>query len=406
LSSYQVLARKWRPTKFSDVKGQDHIVQTLKNAIKNNRIAHAYLFSGSRGVGKTSIARIFAKALCCENLIDFEPCNKCTPCIEITNSSSMDVQEIDGASNNKVENIHELRENIVYPPISAKYKIYIIDEVHMFSNSAFNALLKTLEEPPAHAIFMFATTEPQNILQTIISRCQRFDLKKITIEDIVATLSEIAKKEAYKITDQALYAIARESKGSMRDSQSILDQVVAFSSDAIDIKDVESILGLVDRNTVYDLVKSIINSDVNTAIAKIKKLYGEACDEKLTIKTMMEIFRNLLFVTVGITDLLASELPDYEINELKSISKKLKSIDAEQWFYMASQISDEVSRSSNPFLMLEVGIISMCNKPSSESLSALLKLPQNVAAPTAQKQVAQVAPVQQKIVTEEKKSLN
>ncbi|MBN1113738.1 MAG: DNA polymerase III subunit gamma/tau, partial [Oligoflexia bacterium] len=319
MSSYQVLARKWRPMCFADVKGQDHVVRTIKNSILNNRLAHAYIFSGSRGIGKTSVARILAKAVCCEDPSDGEPCNKCRSCLEIISSSSIDVQEIDGASNNGVDSIRELRENIVYPPVSMKYKIYIIDEVHMLSNSAFNALLKTLEEPPPHGLFIFATTEPHKIPQTIVSRCQHFDFKKLGLEDIYQTLVSIVKQEDVEASSHALYSIAREARGSLRDSLSILDQVISFTGKKLEISDVKTILGFVDRSFVYEIARAIINNNPGECLKYCRTLFNEAYDEKRVIDTLVEIFRDLVFVSNGISGLLENELPDHEISELKQL---------------------------------------------------------------------------------------
>jgi DNA polymerase III subunit gamma/tau len=371
-SSYQVLARKWRPMRFADVKGQDHIVKTLRNAILSKRIAHSFLFSGSRGVGKTSVARILAKALCCLDPQDAEPCNKCVNCLEITNSSSIDIQEIDGASNNGVDAVREIRDNIIYPPVSAPYRIYIIDEVHMLSNSAFNALLKTLEEPPPHGIFIFATTEAHKIPQTIVSRCQRFDFRKLGVEDIYNTLNLIAKSENMNIVSQAMYLIAKEARGSVRDSLSILDQVVSFSGNDTSFEDVKSILGFVDRSIVYGIVKGITGNNPRDCVSLCRKIYSDAYDEKRIADSLIEVFRNMLFVKLNMGDMLVAELPDYEIKELKDVVKDISASDIEQWFYMANTLADDISRSINPYIMLEVGVLSMCNKPQSVLLQNLI----------------------------------
>jgi DNA polymerase-3 subunit gamma/tau len=227
--SYQVFARKWRPQVFEDVIGQGHITRTLQNAIATNRLAHAFLFSGPRGVGKTTTARILAKALNCKEGPTPTPCGKCDSCLETTAGTSVDVIEIDGASNRGIEHIRELRETVKYAPVGGKNKVYVIDEVHMLTNEAFNALLKTLEEPPPHVIFIFATTEPQKIPATIHSRCQRYGFKRIALQEIAAKLREITDKESIKVTDQGLTMIARAAEGSMRDSQSLLDQAVSYS---------------------------------------------------------------------------------------------------------------------------------------------------------------------------------
>ena len=230
--SYQVIARKWRPQTFDEVVYQDHVSRTIRNSIKNGRIAHAYLFSGPRGVGKTTMARIVAKSLNCVNGPTSTPCGKCENCVEIRRGVSFDVIEIDGASNNGIDNIRELRENVNFAPAKSRYKIYIIDEVHMVTTAAFNALLKTLEEPPAHIIFIFATTEIHKIPDTILSRCQKYFFKKIPVDVVVAHLASIVEKEGYRVSQGALYPVARIADGSMRDAQSLLDQVISFSGAA------------------------------------------------------------------------------------------------------------------------------------------------------------------------------
>src|SRR5208283_782247 len=248
--SYQVIARKYRPQRFAEVVGQEHVTQTLANAIEQNRIAHAYLFCGPRGTGKTTIARIFAKCLNCTGgpKIDFD--EKDSQCIEITEGRSLDVLEIDGASNNGVEQVRELRETCKYAPANSPFKIYIIDEVHMLTTQAFNALLKTLEEPPAHVKFFFATTEPQKVLPTILSRCQRFDLRRIPASLIVKHLKAIAKKEKVSVDDEALAAIARGAEGGLRDAESALDQLIAFCGNKIAESDVLSVFGLVAHDQI------------------------------------------------------------------------------------------------------------------------------------------------------------
>jgi DNA polymerase-3 subunit gamma/tau len=245
--SYIVLARRYRPQNFDELIGQSHVALTLKNALALNRIAHAYLFSGPRGVGKTSAARILAKSLDCEKRKDHSPCNTCVSCEEITKGISMDVIEIDGASNRGIDEIRNLRENVKFAPVSGKYRIYIIDEVHMLTKEAFNALLKTLEEPPPHVIFIFATTEPYKVPLTIISRCQRFDFRRVSVNEIVKHLQYIAGKENIDVEDEALYLIAQASEGSMRDSQSLLDQAVSYSGKKIAKKDVQDFLGLTEE---------------------------------------------------------------------------------------------------------------------------------------------------------------
>src|ERR1051326_5813687 len=256
--AYQVIARKYRPQRFSDVIGQEHVTQTLSNAIQQKRIAHAYLFCGPRGTGKTTIARIFAKCLNCTGgpKVDFD--DKDPRCQEIAEGRSLDVLEIDGASNNGVEQVRELRETCKYAPASSKFKIYIIDEVHMLTTAAFNALLKTLEEPPAHVKFMFATTDPEKVLPTILSRCQRFDLRRIPTALIVKHLAQIAKKESVAISPEALHAIARGAEGAMRDAESTLDQLISFCGDKIEEPDVLSMFGITAQSQLLELAHCVL----------------------------------------------------------------------------------------------------------------------------------------------------
>src|SRR3954454_1017599 len=270
--SYQVIARKYRPQRFSDVVGQEHVTQTLSNAITSSRIEHAYLFCGPRGTGKTTIARIFAKCLNCTGgpKVDFD--DNDSRCQEITEGRSLDVLEIDGASNRGIEEIRELRETVKYAPATSKFKIYIIDEVHMLTKEAFNALLKTLEEPPAHVKFMFATTEPEKVLPTILSRCQRFDLRRIPAALITKHLAHIAKLEKVKIDPEALYAIARGAEGAMRDAESTLDQLISFCGDKIEEADVLSMFGLTARSQILELSRAVLAGEAEAGLRELSEL--------------------------------------------------------------------------------------------------------------------------------------
>ena len=323
---YQVLARKWRPQQFDEVVGQDHVATTLKNSIEQNRLAHAYLFVGPRGIGKTSIARIFAKALNCVQGPTATPCDKCDNCREIANGNSLDVLEIDGASNNGVEQVRELRDTCRYTPARGKFKIYIIDEVHMLTSQAFNALLKTLEEPPAHVKFIFATTDPQKVLPTILSRCQRFDLRRIPSALLVKHLKKITKEEKVAIDDAALAAIARGAEGGMRDAESTLDQLIAFCGDQITEKDVLSVFGLVAHEKIAALTDAIIDGDTNVALKTLKDLDEIGKDLQRLLADLLDHYRNLLVLTIGGAD---ADLIDGPDTELELLKKQAARVDAD-----------------------------------------------------------------------------
>src|SRR5881398_2135906 len=285
--AYQVIARKYRPQRFSDVIGQEHVTQTLSNAIEQKRIAHAYLFCGPRGTGKTTIARIFAKCLNCTDGPKVDFADNDPRCQEITEGRALDVLEIDGASNRGIEEIRELRETVKYAPATSKFKIYIIDEVHMLTKEAFNALLKTLEEPPAHVKFMFATTEPEKVLPTILSRCQRFDLRRIPAALIVKHLAQIARQEKVKIDDAALYAIARGADGGMRDAESTLDQLISFCGNRIEESDVLSMFGLTAQKQLLELAKGVLAGEIETALRALNELARHGKDPGRLLSDML-----------------------------------------------------------------------------------------------------------------------
>src|SRR5262245_41587311 len=303
MASYQVIARKYRPQKFSDVVGQEHVTRTLANAIAQNRIAHAYLFCGPRGTGKTTVARIFAKCLNCTGGPKVDFADDDPRCIEITEGRSIDVLEIDGASNNGVEQVRELRETVKYAPASSKFKIYIIDEVHMLSTAAFNALLKTLEEPPEHVKFMFATTDPEKVLPTILSRCQRFDLRRIPVSLITEHLGIIAKKENVQIEPEALHAVARGADGGMRDAESALDQLISFCGNRIAENDVLSMFGLTARSQVVALAQAVLEGEAEKALRELNALAQHGKDLGRLLSDLLGHFRNLLLFQVGRGDL-------------------------------------------------------------------------------------------------------
>jgi DNA polymerase-3 subunit gamma/tau len=321
--AYEVLARKWRPQQFDDVVGQAHVTETLKNAITSNRLAHAYLFVGPRGIGKTSIARILAKALNCAKGSTTVPCDKCDSCLEIMDSRSLDVLEIDGASNNSVDQVRELRDTVKYLPTRGPFKIYIIDEVHMLTQQAFNALLKTLEEPPAHVKFVFATTEPQKILATILSRCQRFDLRRIPNSLLVSRLAEIAKAEGVSVTDDALLAIARGSEGGLRDAESALDQLISFRGKDIGEEDVLAVFGLVSRRALTDLVDAVLGGDVPAVIRIVAELDAEGKDMQRLVVDLLSHVRDLLVCAYSGESAAELNVTDIELDVLQRQSGKV-----------------------------------------------------------------------------------
>ena len=318
--SYLVLARKYRPQNFEELVGQDHITKSFRDAINAKRIGHAFLFCGPRGIGKTSTARILAKCLNCELGPTLTPCGKCHPCKEIASGNGFDVIEIDAASNRGIDEIRTLRENVKFAPSFAKFKIYIIDEVHMLTTEAFNALLKTLEEPPEHVKFILATTESHKIPPTILSRCQRFDFKRIAVETIMANLSTICKKEKVNVEDEALFAIAKASFGSMRDALSILDQMSSFGSNQVVAGDVYNMLGLVETDLLFDLTTALIDKDCKTALNVFDQLIDKGKDIRQLGRDLTEYYRHLMIAKVG----------GPSLNELIDLPKLIKQRLSEQ----------------------------------------------------------------------------
>lgn len=357
--SYLVLARKWRPQVFEEVFGQRPITQTLQNAISQNRVAHAFLFTGARGVGKTSTARILAKALNCEAGPQINPCNHCTTCHEISSGISMDVIEIDGASNRGIDEIRELRENVRYTPTKSRYKIYIIDEVHMLTREAFNALLKTLEEPPSHIIFVFATTEPHKIPATILSRCQRYDFKRIPLREIQESLRRITEAEAIQISPRGLLSIAQESEGSLRDAQSLLDQVISYGGKSIRDEDITEVLGLIDRKILYDTIEAIANKDPERCMEIIEHVYRFGYDLQHYCRELLQYLRNLILIKVSRHPEGLMELPEEELGILKRQAERFQPDQLNHLFTLLLKGEEEVSQSVFPRTMLEMALIRM-----------------------------------------------
>jgi DNA polymerase-3 subunit gamma/tau len=357
--SYLVLARKWRPQVFEDVVGQRHITQTLQNAILQKRVAHAFLFTGARGVGKTSTARILAKALNCEKGPQINPCNQCTTCHEISSGSSMDVIEIDGASNRGIDEIRELRENVRYTPAKSRYKIYIIDEVHMLTREAFNALLKTLEEPPSHIIFVFATTEPHKIPATILSRCQRYDFKRIPLREIIGSLKKIIEEEKVQMSQRALLSIAQESEGSLRDAQSLLDQVISYGGKEIRDEDMVEVLGLIDRKILYDTIEAVARRDAEGCMEVIEHVYHYGVDLQHFCRELLQYFRNLILMKVSEHPEGLMELPEEELEILKKQAEKFEFDQLNHLFNLLLKGEEEMAQSTFPRTMLEMTLIRM-----------------------------------------------
>lgn len=370
--SYLVLARKWRPQSFEDIVGQEHVTRTLKNAIERERVAHAYLFTGARGVGKTSAARILAKALNCEKGPAAEPCNECVPCREISAGNSVDVQEIDGASNTGVDDIRELKESINYLPSRCRKKIYIIDEVHMLSTSAFNALLKTLEEPPLHVIFIFATTEPHKIPGTILSRCQRFDFKRIPLRLIFNRLRKIAVEEGFAVSDTGLMTIAREAEGGMRDAQSLLDQVLSYAGSEISDEDIVDVLGVIDRILVHETVRGIIEKDCRCCLVITERLFAYGWDVKEFGRALLEYFRNLAVAKVAGNAPELIEATQDELESIKSLAEGVSKEDLHLYFDVMAKGMEDVTASFHPKVTLEMLLIKMATLASVKSIDEII----------------------------------
>ncbi len=355
--SYVVLARKWRPRQFDEVVGQEHVARTLSNAIEQDRVAHSFLFTGARGVGKTSTARILAKALNCVNGPTPTPCNECSSCTEITSGQSVDVFEIDGASNRGINEIRELRDSVRYAPSRSKYKVYIIDEVHMLTTEAFNALLKTLEEPPPHVKFIFATTEPQKIPVTILSRCQRYDFKRIGQQDIVKHLELLCKAEKIQAERSALQLIARQAAGGMRDALSLLDQIISFAGTTVTEKEVTEILGVANRQHLFELSDAIIRHDAERALVVLDEVNRYGYDLPQFSSELVGHFRDLMVTSVvqdaqRVTDLTATEI-DAALVQIEGIPGEL----LHRYFSVMVAGSQEMTRSSYPKLILEMTLV-------------------------------------------------
>lgn len=371
--AHQALYRKYRSKTFDELLGQEHVVNTLKNQILTNNVAHAYLFCGIRGTGKTSTAKILARAVNCTNNVDGNPCNECESCKSILDDSNVDVIEMDAASNNSVDDIRDLRDKLRFLPVNSKYKVYIIDEVHMLSKGAFNALLKTLEEPPAHLLFILATTEPQKIPATIISRCQRFDLKRITVDNIVKNLRYICNDMGVKADDRALRLIAVNADGAMRDAQSILDRCMTFNSEEIKYEDVNELLGIVNFDTIVELCGLIIEKNIKSAMLSINNIFNQGKDLQYFIEELITYFRNLLILKTTNSSEGLHRLSDENIESLK---KYVDNLSVNEIVSIIGKLSDtllECKRAANPRILFEARIISLMESSGSGDISSLFK---------------------------------
>lgn len=370
---YISFARKFRPQDFDELVGQEHIATTLKNAITLDKVSHAYLFTGPRGIGKTSTARILSKALNCAKGPTMKPCNKCDNCLEISQSRSLDVIEIDGASNRGIDEIRTLRENVKFSPVQGKYKIYIIDEVHQITPDAFNALLKTLEEPPPFVKFIFATTNPHKVPATILSRCQRFDFKRIPVKKIVEKLKEIAKEEKVDINEEALFTIARTSEGSLRDAEVLLDQLSSFSQKKINLENLVQLLGIVEVDLLLKITDGILEKDAPGLIKIISELENQGKDLLQLVISLIEHFRNILVAKVSTDAESLIDLPKDSVDILIDYSKKFSLEDILYIIQILLNCQEMIRRSSFIRLPLEVALIKLATKESILSLPQVLE---------------------------------
>ncbi len=367
---YQALYRQFRPAVFEDMVGQEHIVTALVNQIKTGKTAHAYLFCGTRGTGKTTTARIFSRAVNCESPIGADPCNTCETCLSINNGSSVDVIEIDAASNTGVDNIRQIREEVAYPPVLAKYKVYIIDEVHMLSEGAFNALLKTLEEPPEHVIFILATTEYHKIPATILSRCQRFDFRRITSKEIQDRLKFVCDSSNVDVDDDALSVISYAADGSMRDGLSILDKCISFTSEKITSESVSKILGIVDDNAMFNVAESIGSKNLEELITLVENAVAEGRDPILFTSYLIEHFRCLMIASL-VKD--SSDLLQMSNERSAKFSAQAQNFTTQQIVELIKKLNDiykQQKESPNPKVMLEIGLAELCGEDASQNVSS------------------------------------
>lgn len=370
--AYQALYRRWRPINFDDMIGQDHITKTLRNQIVSGRTSHAYIFTGIRGTGKTSTAKVFSRAINCENPKDGNPCNECATCKGILDGSILDVSEIDAASNNGVDSIREIRDEVIYSATQARYKVYIIDEVHMLSTGAFNALLKTLEEPPPHVMFILATTDIHKVPATILSRCQRFDFRRITADDVAAHLKKVTAADGVRIDDDGIRLVARLAEGSMRDALSIMDRCLAYGDDALTYNDIVNILGVAEDRQTVEILKSVSRGDTPSAISALDRMITAGKSIDIIISGLIATARNLMLCRC-LTD--PSEVLDLGAEDMAELKAAAEDFTEEKCVFCIKTLSETASSvrfSPNPRITLEICLIKLCNPSYMQSAEALL----------------------------------